>query len=229
MTPYTSTWLVMSFSSITTEYRKTQAMLREKNHADRQQRRRIAKSIGALAATVALLYGHSLVDNHLDATIGGIPLPQPIEAIVDWANMPDHTATAFSKPEHAAPITVGDKNVTIPFVATYDTHEAPDASYLPLEDQYGGEVIKPGLWESDFDFGYHPKTRSTKKSAQFDDRDCYTINGNFLKGKTWVFTQTPDINKHITLNVVDSDRARVCKKDPEAKDFNGSLYFWQTR
>ena len=54
----------------------------------------------AMSVTALLGYGH-LPFTGADAKIGPIPMPQPIEFLVDWNNAPDHKAQSFDEPTDA--------------------------------------------------------------------------------------------------------------------------------
>lgn len=186
----------------------------------------------AIAGIALVAYGH-LLFTPADAKLFGIPLPQPIEGLVDWNNHIDHVAQGFPMPSGAAPIVVGQPINEVPVLSDYDTSRAPNASYVETmsDTSYSREMSKPGLYESDYDSEYRNKVSSTtprNTSAEFDkDSHCYPIEGNYTQGKTYVFTQTPRFNQDITLNVKSAKELDVCLKNPDAKNISGSLFIYQ--
>jgi hypothetical protein len=189
------------------------------------------KWTAGLLITAGVLYGPVPFDNHPDATVGGFPMPTPIELIVDLANMPDHKAQNYAAPEGALNVAVGQPINEVPLLVNYRSNGVPDASNNagtnPEGGLYGGEHSKPGLYVSDFDFAYYPETGSEKDSAQFHADGCYDIDGDYTAGTTKIFTQTPDLNKIVHLNVEDPQHLSVCKNDPNAKVGKGSIYVYQ--
>lgn len=200
--------------------------------------RRLIKTAAAIGIG-SVLYGH-MIPSVLHGNLGDarliIPLPQPIEAIVDWNNHVDHVAQGFDKPDGAAPAVVGQPINHIPLLNDYISIDVPDASYGAdnFWNSYQGEESRPGLYESDFDASYHPGvsvsqygTHSLRDSAEFNSEGCYTILGDYTDGKSMVFTQTADINQKIELKVRDAESLDVCLKNPDDTSAKGSVFVWQ--
>ncbi len=208
-------------------------------------RERMANTLSPIVIGAVLLgvfYGPQIIALDADARLWSVPLPQPIEAIVDWANAPDHDAQGFAKPEGAAPIVVGQPVTEIPLLPAYSTQDAPDASYENSWDTgYDFDESRPGLYASDFDGSYHPERKTCTsgtganqyqypcdpRSAKFGDDGCYVILGNYRTGMTEVFTQTPGLNGKLTVEATDTKNLRVCLTDPKDETTNGTLYVYQ--
>jgi hypothetical protein len=182
------------------------------------------------AAAIGIAYGH-LLFNHVDAKIGPIPLPGPVEYVVDWNNIPDHRATGFAEPIGALHVKVGmpsSEVSDVPTLLNYDTGGAPDASTFHSTYDYRGENSHPGLYESNFNFSTAVDPIDSNASpAAFNDGSCYTINGDFEPGKTEIFSQSPNFTKKVTLDVVSPDKMMVCKKDARDVSFDSSIFIYQ--
>lgn len=180
-----------------------------------------------LAVAAGINYGHLPFDDHPDAKIGDVPMPYPIEWFVDWANIPDHQATGFAKPDGALDIAYGHDVGKIPILPNYRTDGVPNTSSIPEVDAaYKGEFSKPGLWEANFSESYNPEKGWDREDAQFIN-GCFTIDGDYNEGKTEVFSKTEGVNDMITLNMPNSWTLEVCKKDNAPDDFKGSLFIYQ--
>lgn len=199
--------------------------------------RRLIKA-AAVAGIGAVLYGHMVPSvmhgNFGDARIFSIiPLPQPIELIVDWNNHVDHVAQGFDEPDGAATAVVGQPIDHIPLLSDYITLDVPDASYSNMGG-YQSDESRPGLYKSDFDASYHGRvhtdsygTHVDRNNAEFNDQGCYTILGDYTDGKSTVFTQTAGLDEKIELRVRDAESLDVCLKNPKDTTAKGSVYVWQ--
>lgn len=195
-----------------------------RKQARRETRMRI---VGGLAVAGLLLYGQPIAEmamgKHIDAKLGPVPMPAPVEWVVDMAHIDEHEATAFGKPDGALPLEVGATSIRIPVISNYDTGGVPDASYVRGNgDSNGGvyvrEQVDLGLWRSNFSFD-DPSSdnKNARPDVRFDPDGCYNIYGNYSDGKSSVFSQTPNINNLVELDLVNASTLKVCKK-PDAPD-----------
>lgn len=171
------------------------------------QRRKKSKLLG-LFAIGTMGYGAFF---GADAKVGPVPMPQPIEFIVDWNNAPDHKAEGFPKPDGAAELSLSNQVVSPPLLTDYDTSGAPDALYE--EFVFAESVtnpanirrqVRPGLWEVKYSLPYTP--RNGEKDVL--GNGCIALFGNFTDGRTSVFTQ--DVGTEVGISVLDADVAMIC-------------------
>ena len=220
---------------------KNEAQTRHEANVRAQRLERIsyfAKRAGGAFVAFALFWAPQLVDSHPDATIGAVPMPLPIEWVVDWNNHVDHVAQGFAEPKGVLAVGIDQKVGSIPLIADYDTQNVPDASVTEsngIADAskgkrsndngiYEGEQSRPGLYQSDFDFGQHSESALT---AEFNKSGYYDIKGDFTDGKTVIFTQTPGLNKMVRVEVIDATTLRVYKKLDAPKNSKGSVFIYQ--
>lgn len=185
---------------------------------------------------LGVLYGPQIAAGHADAKLFGIPMPQPIELLVDINNAPDHKAQAFDAPQGAAEVHVGQDITDIPMLTGYSTAGAPDASFNSSAIGYQFDESRPGLYESDFNAAdrnsaYYPATdgqdRGNQKSADFGDDGCYTVLGDYADGKTVVFTQTAGLDGKIKVKAVNQRELQVCLTNPSDANAKGSVFIYQ--
>lgn len=184
---------------------------------------------GLSLAALVLLYAH-LPFGHIDAKIGPVPMPDVIEWIDDGINKTAHKAQGFAQPAGAASVEVGSPVGQVPLLPAYNTEGVPDATTTDGDRDstwYTGEESQKGLYESDFDFAYHPKNKEEQTTAAFGPDGCYAIDGNFVSGHSYVFTQTPGFNDKVKLSVSNVHTLEVCKTDPQDKNFKGSVYIYR--
>lgn len=231
----------LAFSPLTKvrDYYGSKESSRNYNNLGRERMAKTLEPVVIVTVLLGVFYGPQIIAGDADARLMSIPLPQPIEAIVDFNNAPDHTAQGFSKPEGATPVTVGQRVTEIPLLAAYSTSDAPDASFWSGDGGYDFDESRPGLYASNFDATYHPEREmcwsSASKiespcesnSAVFNENGCYVILGNYRTGATEVFTQTPGLDGKLTVEAADTKNLKVCLTDPKDSTTNGTLYVYQ--
>jgi hypothetical protein len=178
--------------------------------------------VGYVALVGALLWGPQALDiKHIDAKIGPVWMPDFVEWLVDANNMPDHRATGFPQPAGALPLSFGTSVNDVPFLTNYNANNAPQATFHSISaSAIPYDESKPGLYSSNFNFD---KTKKDSKPADF----CYDIRGNYILGKTVVFTQTPHFNDAVTLDIKTSNSLEVCKKPSYKDSYSGSVLLYQ--
>lgn len=204
----------------TQEYNRT---LRE--YSTRGARRRFR--LGVSTAAMMLGYGHVLTGD-VDAKLGPVPLPQPIEMFVDMANQEDHAAQGFREPKGAAALKVGEQDRQLPLIDTYDVQGVPDATD---ETGYGAgrrlpEVSRPGLYKVNYlsRFRNPPEAVNAAK-----DPYCFTVYGNFRNGKSSAFTQDTDAAANLRIEVRNAEELEACIADGGNAEIKGSFYIWQDK
>ncbi len=172
---------------------------------------------GSLALAGVLGYGH-LVDGSVDAKIGPVPMPQPIELFVDLGNWPDHRAQGFSEPQGAADLRVGAQNTKLPILDTYRTSGVPDStrSEGPTGALVHYEESRPGLYRVDL-------PSPTAKAGE-----CVILAGDYRGGESSAFTQDVDIANNVRLNVQSAKELEVCTVEGATQP-EGSFYIWQNK
>ena len=190
-----------------------------------------SKVAAAWLIVAALSYAPEIVDTaigqHVDVpTIGSVPIfPYEVEMFVDGNNAPDHTAQGFSRPAGALAISAGEPTVSLPLLPEYNTKGVPNASMNDGLGNYDGELSKPGLYVSDF--STKPKAGNDYFDGDYGKNNCYPIDGDFREGKTSVFTETPGLDKIVSLSVVNVTTLNVCKLPNVPKNAGGTIYLYQ--
>ncbi len=177
------------------------------------ERRRV--TLGASILALVLSYGH-LPFGNVDAKIGPVPMPYPVEAVVDIDNRSDHAALGFNEPQQGVELRIGDKNVRLPLLDSYDTSGVPDATFsngtsMKADDF---ELSKPGLYKVEF-------------VSSVREGECETVRGDYRNGVSKAFTQDSTIVDNVRLNVKSAKELDVCAVADV--NFTGSLYVWQEK
>lgn len=179
-------------------------------------RRRMKRALYSLIA-VTIGWGPQIFDNSSDAKLLGIPLPNPIEALVDWNNSPDHVAQGFPEPDGAAPVLIGKRVEQIPLMVEYDTTDAPSSLYTTSKEGQTFHESSPGLYAISLSRKIAIKDDDESSGGsllvkELDEGQCINVLGNYTAGKTSVFTQTPEVQKDVTVTAVDGQNLSVCLK-----------------
>lgn len=190
-------------------------------------KQRKVKLIGWSAAMTAL-YGHMPFTNE-DAKVGFIPLPAPIELLVDGFNMPDHKAQGFAPPEGALVVSIGaEQSTNIPILPHYRTDGVPDSS----NDYSDKNESKPGLYRVDIpeDDTVVRGLGNLPRDKVYDINGCMIVEADLTGDKTSVFTLTSGLADKITVFGANEDTLVICSKDETPlSDFpeDGSIYIYQ--
>lgn len=175
-----------------------------------------AKKIGIITLVSVGLQSHALFSNE-DAKIGPIPMPLPIELLVDINNAPDHTATSFERPEEGAVIRVGE-SATIPLYGDYDTSNAPSTLFKPNGGPGKYHVLKDGLW--------------VLMTREFNpEGGCEQIEGDFGGKELVIFSTDTRIEKVPAKAELVNDRLlQICKIANPAEVLNSKvpIYIYQS-
>lgn len=183
-------------------------------------------TVGALALSGLILYGH-LPFHRTDAKLGPLPLPAPIELLVDWNNAPDHHAQGFREPSEAAELRISGEEMSIPVVDTYDTTDVPDATYIDANYSIAREESRPGLYKVDFAFSSTPPTKG--KEAQPPERKCVTVLGDYHTGVSRIFTQDIATAGQMRAIVSNTRHLNVCAVEGADEGLRGSFFVWQDK
>lgn len=189
------------------------------------QRRTVAVASSLIA--LLLSYGHVPFGNE-DVKIGPLPMPQPIELLVDWNNAPDHKAQSFKEPLEAAELRISDDEMPIPVLDAYDTKGVPDASYIDAQYSILKEESRPGLYRVDFAFST-PKPVTEGKETKPTQRNCVTVLGDYHTGVSRVFTQDLTTAQHMRAIVSNTRHLNVCEIEGAPEGLRGSFYVWQDK
>lgn len=187
---------------------------------------------GTTALALILGYGGQTVDRSIDAKLGPLPMPQPIELFVDLNNVPDHQAQGFKKPKEATVLQVGNKDISLPLLGSYDTRGVPSAynGYGPYEES------KPGLYRVDFAStaniqAQQSDTTTTSMAQEIAPplEKCVTVHGNYYGAATRVFTQDADTAEKMRITVKDEKTMQACPIEGEEHRPAGSFFIWQNK
>lgn len=162
------------------------------------------------AVILSLTYSHAFYTN-VDATIGPIPMPQPIELIVDMNNASDHTAQAFGEPDGATSLVVGDAG-PIPLVVDFDTGGAPSGLFVNSMDGSGRFESREGLYE------FTTTSDRVDGLGSLNNEGCTTVSGDFQEGVSQIFTQDAATAETASYEVLNADELEVCLPEPVAED-----------
>ena len=185
---------------------------------------------GLRAGAFMLAYGH-LLGGDIDARIGPLPLPQPIELFVDLANKDEHAAQGFKEPKGAVELAVGDRDKQLPVIDTYDTRGVPDATHTttygapPNERKEYKEVSEPGLYEVNYKTWPPVQSRGGETARPY----CFTVYGNYRGGKSSAFTQDADTAANLRVAVKNTEELEACITGMDALEIEGSFYIWQDK
>lgn len=175
----------------------------------------------ALTGVGVLGYGH-LPFTNADAEIGPIPMPQPIELLVDWNNMPDHRAQSFGAPPEEAKELISGEQGSIPMLTDYNTEGAPSGFNGDTAGSIKGRTIesKPGL--------YRFKQSDTRKLLDVNqpEKGCIEVTGSFQHDQAQIFTQDNATAEHARYEVLNSDLLRVCLTEGAPEGINADFYIW---
>lgn len=174
-----------------------------------------------LIGAAVLGYGPQVQNEHTDAKLFGIPLPQPIEIIVDLNNRPDHTARQFPSPDINETFSAQKPRNNIPVIWDYDTKGVPSTAFrrLPFM-QPERQESSPGLYALDLN---NPKDEAP-------DNDCFVVEGNYGPGKTKIFVTDSSVAEHIYVyptRMGDERRMSVCIAGEDSLSPNSRLYIYQ--
>lgn len=159
--------------------------------------KRTATAIGLLI--LSGLYAHVPL-SPVDAKIGPIPMPYPIELIVDIGNATDHAAQGYDVPERATTLTIGKGPQRLALLPDYDTSGAPDTTYRGDYNE-----SKLGLYEMDV-----PEQDTAYDDLLNDETKCYDIEAKTTGGNTLAFTQSPQLVDKVTVEAIDEDTISIC-------------------
>ena len=185
---------------------------------------------GLRAGAFMLAYGH-LLGGDIDARLGPLPLPQPIELFVDLGNKDEHKAQGFKEPKGAVELAVGDRDKQLPVIDTYDTRGVPDATHTttygapPNERKEYKEVSEPGLYEVNYKILSPMQNQGGDTAPPY----CFTVYGNYRSGKSSVFTQDAATADNLRLEVRNTEELEACIVDGDGPEIKGSFYIWQDK
>jgi hypothetical protein len=191
------------------------------------ERRRFVRGVFGV---VALMYAHVPFMNS-DAEIASVPMPLPVEVIVDLANRPDHKATGFSEPIGATQLVIGEEPVRMALLPDYNTSDAPDTTYSDFNKIPRYNESKRGLYAltvPETDTFYDSETEEYVPLIN-PATGCYDIRANTSGGRTLVFTQSPHLVDQVTVQAVSAESIEVCPVEYVKLDqlVEGKIYFFQ--
>jgi hypothetical protein len=188
-----------------------------------------ARPVLGAAALIGVLFAHVPLGNE-DATIGPVPMPVFIEALVDLNNRPDHIATGFAAPVGAARLEIGGEPVHPPLIASYNTAGVPSSLFEDVFDKVQYNESKPGLYAIAIPQVLYDDYRADNQEEVFNEQTgCYEVRANTSGGRTTVFTQSQELADSLTVQAVDGNTIAVCAvQGKNLKNLTeGSVYFFQ--
>ncbi len=192
---------------------------------------------GSVAALSLAGFGH-VPFGHVDAHVGPLPLPQPVELIVDMSNEKEHRADGFSPPDQAIIVSANSNEAAIPLVPEYNTDGVPSAKKTKNYD-YDSDTMRsrPGLWRVDVGSprmlvrpGSDAKN-GLNTAGEIAEKDseavCTNVFGDFYQAdEASVFTQDEVVADHAEVTALNGGILQICSDTGEPLPKGTRVYVW---